>query len=151
MFKDLSIKSRLTLVVGVLSLLLLMIGIMGLVGMSKANEGLGTENEHNAVASSHIAQIESLILDERLQLSLVMLGHTSAEINRQTEVVEKHIEQISKIWNAYLNTDLSPQKRVVADKFAKDHARFVEEGLRPLIAMLREGKIKDSRVFNGAK
>jgi methyl-accepting chemotaxis protein len=150
MFKDLSIKSRLTLVVGLLSLLLLMIGIMGLVGMSKANEGLSTENERNAVASGHIAQIESLILDERLQLSLVLLKPSPAEIKRQTEVVEKHIEQISKIWNSYMGTDMSPQKRVVADKFVKDYARFVEEGLHPLVAMLRAGKIKDSRVFNGA-
>jgi len=150
MFKDLSIKSRLTLVVGLLSLLLLMIGIMGLVGMSKANEGLSTENERNAVASGHIAQIESLILDERLQLSLALLKPTPAEIKRQTEVVEKHIEQISKIWNSYMGTDMSPQKKVVADKFVKDYARFVEEGLHPMVAMLRAGKIKDSRVFNGA-
>ncbi len=150
MFKDLSIKSRLTLVVGLLSLLLLMIGIMGLVGMSKANEGLSTENERNAIASGHIAQIESLILDERLQLSLALLKPTPAEIKRQTEVVEKHIEQISKIWNSYMGTDMSPQKRVVADKFVKDYARFVEEGLHPMVAMLRAGKIKDSRVFNGA-
>jgi len=150
MFKDLSIKSRLTLVVGLLSLLLLMIGIMGLVGMSKANEGLSTENERNAVASGHIAQIESLILDERLQLSLVLLNPTPAEIKRRTEVVERHIEQISKIWNSYMGTDMSPQKKVVADKFVKDYARFVEEGLHPLVAMLRAGKIKDSRVFNGA-
>ncbi len=151
MFKNLSIKSRLTFVVGMLSALLLMIGIMGLVGMNKANEGLRTENDDLAVASIQIHQIESLILDERLQLSLALLDHTPAVIKRGTGLAEMDIEQFSKAWKAYMAGNLAPPVREEAVKFAEDYDRFVKEGLQPLIALLHEGKFQEARIFNAAK
>ena len=139
MFKDLSIKSRLTLVVGLLSLLLLMIGIMGLVGMSKANEGLLSENERLAVTVGQIDQIESLILDNRLQLSLALLDSDVAEIERQTGLVEKHLDQISKIWKSYTTTESSPEEKVVAARsrafaVAARKAVFVAAAEAPCVA-----------------
>ncbi len=98
MFKNLSIKSRLTFVVGILSVLLLVIGIMGLVGMKKANEGLRAENDDLAVASDQIHQIENMILDEQLHLSLALLSHTPEEVKFHTGLVEMRIEQFSKNW-----------------------------------------------------
>ena len=151
MFKNLSIKARLTIVVGLLSLLLLMIGMMGLVGMSKANEGLRTENEDHAISSSQIGHIASLIRDERLQLALALLDPGKAEINSQTGLVEEHIEQISRLWKSFMSANLSAQNKVIADKFGVDYARFVKEGLQPSIAMLREGKIQGSQGFQRGK
>jgi methyl-accepting chemotaxis protein len=151
MFKNISIKSRLTFVVSMLSLLLVVIGSMGLIGMSKANEGLRTVYEDRTVALGQIDQIESLILDNRLQTSLALLNPTAAEIKRQTGIVEKHIEQIGETWKAYMATYLTPEEKAIADKFAEDRARFVKEGLHPLIALLRAGKFKEATVFNEEK
>jgi methyl-accepting chemotaxis protein len=64
LFKNLSIKSRLMFVVGLLSLLLLLIGGMGLYGMNKTNESLRTVYEDRTIALSRINLIESLIFGQ---------------------------------------------------------------------------------------
>ena len=53
-----TLKTRLIAVIGFLSLLSLVIGLTGLAGMSKSNEGLRTVYEDRTVALEHISNIE---------------------------------------------------------------------------------------------
>jgi methyl-accepting chemotaxis protein len=151
MLKNLSIKSRLTFVVGILSMLLLTIGVIGVVGMNKAKEGLRTEDEDLIVAWNRIHRVETMILDERLQLSLALLNHTPETVKLRTGLVETRIGQFPKNWQEYISGNLTPPIRAEADKFAENYERYVKEGLQPLVLLLREGRFKEARVLNRAK
>jgi methyl-accepting chemotaxis protein len=142
MFKNLSIKSRLTTVIAILSVLLIVIGGMGLLGMSKASEGLRSVYEDRTVPMEQISSIQKLLLTNRLRIAVSLVTPTPEVIQKNTAEVEQNIVEIGKIWEAYMATTLTPEEKILADKFAEDRKKFVGEGLRPAIAALRANDIR---------
>jgi len=143
MFKNTSIKSRLAIVIAILSVSLLAIGGMGILGMSKANEGLRTVYDNSVVPMEQISNIQKLLLDNRLRLAVSLVTPTPEVIQKNTDGVEQNIVEIGKIWEMYTaNSHLSAEDKILADKFAEDRKRFVQEGLKPVIAALRANDVK---------
>ena len=125
MFKNLTVKMRLSLLIGMLAILLVGIGAIGLVGMQKANEGLRTVYEDRTIALGQIDDIQALLLENRLSITAAQADPTPDFIREKTEQVEKNIEKITKIWEAYAATYLTPEEKKLADKFAEDRKAFV--------------------------
>ena len=141
---SMSIKRRLTLTLVILSVTLVVIGVLGLVGMSTANHGLQTVYEDRTVPLGQLAQIDKLILRNRLNLSSAAMEPTAEEIERNVTAVEKNIVEIGKLWDAYMATYLTPEEKQLADKFAESRKKFVAEGLQPVMTMLRTRKIEET-------
>ncbi|HEY8035407.1 MAG TPA: methyl-accepting chemotaxis protein [Methylobacter sp.] len=144
-FKSLTIKSRLINVIGLLSILMVLIGGMGLQGMGKANEGLRTVYEDRTVPMNQICFIKELLMANRLSVTAALLTPTAEVIQKNTAEVEQNIAAISKTWTAYMATYLTPEEKNLADKFAADRKLFVEQGLKPTIAAL---KVHDLELAN---
>jgi len=144
MFKKLNVKHRLVAVLSVLSVMLLGIGLYGLYGISKANEAARTIYEDRLVALEQMTHIDRLILANRLAIAVSQITPSPEFIRAQTEKVDKNIEQITEIWKAYMATYLTPEEKELADKFSEDRKKFVLEGLKPAVAALRAGNIKET-------
>ena len=144
MFKNLTIKSRLIMILGFMSALLLMIGLLGLNGSSKTNDSLRSVYEDRTVALGQIDEIESLLLKNRLALAVAQVTPTPEFVAKQTDMIEKNIVEISKTWDAYMATSLTPEEKKLADKFADDRKRFVMEGLKPAVQALRNNQLKEA-------
>ena len=143
MFKNINIKSRLMIVIAILSVSLLVIGGMGILGMSKANEGLRTVYDNSVVPMEQISNIQKLLLDNRLRIAVSLVTPVPEVIQKNAEAVEQNIAEIGKIWEAYTaNSHLSAEDKALADKFAEDRKRFVQEGLKPTVAALRANDVK---------
>ena len=69
---NMTIKSRLIAVIAFLSLLAAGIGILGLHGMNKSNEGLKAVYEDRALVLEELSKIDALMLRNRLSLSLAI-------------------------------------------------------------------------------
>jgi methyl-accepting chemotaxis protein len=143
-FKDMSIKSRLMVIIGVLSALLVVIGVMGLSGMTKSNEGLRSVFEDRTIPLGQVADIEAKLLENRLAIAVALVTPTAEVIRDRSAAVEKNIEEIGKIWDAYMATYLTPEEKKLAEKFLEDRKVFVGKGLRPTLAALRAGDIKEA-------
>ena len=137
MFKDLNIKSRLTTVIAIMSILLLVIGGMGLFGMGKSNDGLRSVYEDRTLPMKQIAAIQKLLLTNRLLITASLSTSTVGELQQNTTEVEQNIKEITQIWEAYMATYLTPEEKVLAKTFAEDRKRFVAEGLKPAIEVLQ--------------
>lgn len=137
LFKKLNIKSRLTIVIAIMSILLPVIGGLGLFGMGKANDGLRTVYENRTVPVKRIASIQKLLMTNRLRITAALLTPTPEVIQKNTAEVEQNIAEIARIWDVYIAATLSPEEKAQADKFAKNSKHFVLEGLKPAIAALR--------------
>lgn len=144
MFNNLTIKSRLIFIIGMMSVFLLAIGLLGLYGINKANEGLRSVYEDRTVALGQISEIQERLLGNRLHIANALLTPTSEVIRERTAMVEKSIEEIGQIWNAYMATYLTPEEKKLADQFAEDRKKFVGTGLKPAVAALRAGEIKEA-------
>ncbi|RFC34992.1 MAG: PAS domain S-box-containing protein [Candidatus Nitrotoga sp. SPKER] len=141
MFKNLTIKTRLTFTLSFLVAFLLGIETLGLWGMSKANDGLKTVYEDNVIPLGQLDHIESLLQQNRLLIAAALVTPTSEIIDNNTAILEKDIEEITKAWEGYMKTYLTPEEEKLASTFAEDQKKFVTEGLRPAIAALRTHEI----------
>ena len=141
----LKVSTRLTVLIGCLSMGLVVIGLMGLLGINSSNAALRSVYEDRTIPMGQIAQIDKLILQNRLMIAGALLDPTPEEIATDTNGVDANIVAINKLWEAFMATTLTPEEAELAKKFAEARARFVEEGLRPSVAALRAGDLEGAR------
>jgi methyl-accepting chemotaxis protein len=144
MFKNLSIKSRLIFVIGLLSVLLAGIGLMGLSGMNKANDGLMSVYQERAVPMGQIAEIQRLLARNRLNIATSLVTPTPEEIRKNTADIEANIASVGKIWETYMAVPHAKEEAELAKKFAEDRRKFVQEGLLVAVRALRANDIKET-------
>ncbi len=135
--KNITIKTRLISVIGMLSVLMVILGGIGLQGIRKANQGLRTAYEDSTVPMNQLSDISELLLNNRLSITGMLLTPTPENIQKNTNEVELNIAEINRTWVAYINTVLTTEEQILADKFTADRNRFVDEGLKPSVAALK--------------
>ncbi|MCK9635075.1 MAG: methyl-accepting chemotaxis protein [Methylobacter tundripaludum] len=145
-FSDLTIKARLIAIVGLLSVLLLVIGGIGLLGMSKAKEGLRTVYEDRTLPNSQIFSIQNLLLTNRLAIAASFNNPTPEAIQQNTEDVEQNIDKITRLWAGYMSTRLTAEEKILADQFAEYRKQFVADGLKPAVAALRGNRLAQTDI-----
>ena len=128
MFKNLTIKSRLIFTLSFLVAFLVGIEMLGLFGMSKANDGLKTVYEDRVIPLGQLVHIESLLQQSRLAIAVALVTPTSEVIDNNTAIFERNVKEITKTWEEYMATYLTPEEEKLAGKFAEDRKKFVTEG-----------------------
>ncbi|TRW90657.1 methyl-accepting chemotaxis protein [Candidatus Methylobacter oryzae] len=140
MLNNLTIKARLILVLGLMSLLAITLGTLGLNGMKKSNEGLHTVYVDRTVPVGQLSEIKAKILANRLAIANSLAF--KEETQKNAELVRQNIVDINKIWDEYMATFLTEEEKRLADRFALDRKRFVAEGLNPATEYLLAGNIE---------
>ncbi len=144
MFKNLTIKARLIFILSFLVVFLLGIEMLGLFGMSAANDGLKTVYEDRVIPLGQLVHVESLLQQSRLAIAVALVTPTPEIIDNNTAKIEENVKEISKVFEKYMATYLTPEEKKLADKFAEDQKKFVTEGLLPAVAALRTNEIKEA-------
>ena len=134
------ISTRLVLLGGIMSALLLLIGGLGLYGVSATNDALRTVYEDRTVPADQLGDIGSRLLSNQLALSGALITPTPEVIAASTATVDANIAAISKTWSAYTAIKLSDEEQKLAKTFSEDRKKF-EEGLQPALAALRANDV----------
>jgi methyl-accepting chemotaxis protein len=134
---QLKISTRLSLLIGILSVLLIGIGGVGLYGIASANAGLKTVYIDRAIPMSELAEIQRDLLRNRLAIAASFVIQTAPEISKNMALIENNITAINQNWSHYLESTLTPEETVLASGFEKHRTQFVQDGLRPAMAALR--------------
>jgi len=140
-----TLKARLSAVIGMLLLLTVCVGLSGLYGMGSANEGLRTVYEDRTVALEQVSRIDRLLVSNQLALAYALQDPSPASLKAQAEQIGKNLLEVDAAWAAYMATYLTPEEAVLAATFAADRARMLKEGLLPAVQALRDGKIEVGR------
>ncbi len=135
------------MLISLLSLLLISIGLVGLLGISKSNNALKSVYENRTMPMGQIADINRMILRNRLAIAGSLLNPTLEEITRSTTEVESNITSITSIWTAYMATLLTPEETTLAQKLALDRTKLIDEGLRPAVAALRAEDLEGAKLI----
>ncbi len=143
MLNSFSIKTRLIFVISFMAALAIGVGVIGLAGMKKTNEGLLAVYMERTVPVGQIGAIRSKLLSNRLAIANSLLF--AEESPKNLEQIEKNFSEINKIWDAYMAASLDSEEKALADKFGADRKRFVVEGLKPTMALLRAGDIESAK------
>ena len=144
---EMTLKTRLSAVIGVLFLLSVCIGLLGLYGMGKANAGLESVYEDRTVALEQISRIDRLLVSNRLVLAEALLDPSPAYIEVQSQRLGANAAEIGKTWDTYMLTSMTAGEKALADKFALDRNTMLKEALLPAMAALRAGKADEAKRF----
>ncbi len=149
--KNASIKMRMVTALASVSLMLLAIGGIGLLGMSKTNEGLRSVYEDSTVPLQRLAEISDLMNANIRELHMAgMHDPRLPESTRQdhaitmhTDVVDKNIATITKIWEAYTATAMAAEEKRMAEEYQALRKVFVKEGLLVAKELYLQGRFAE--------
>ncbi|MFZ5568569.1 MAG: methyl-accepting chemotaxis protein [Pseudomonadota bacterium] len=138
---NLKISTRLLILLAVLSGLLIIIGAIGLFGISKTNAALKTVYEDRSVPAAQLAQIDSLMQQNRMLALITLMSPGAETVKVNSAKIEGNIATITGLWEKYMATTLTEEEAKLAKEFATARGRYVSEGLRPAIAAMRADDI----------
>ncbi len=148
MYRNMTIKGRLTILLGFLSHMLVAIGGLGIYGMNQNNHGLLNVYEERTVPTSELADIRTLIMRNRM-LALDAINDPATEVIRDSAAdIEANQARISSLWNSYRSGDISERETELATEFEAAQRVFVEDGLQATMAALKAGQLETG--FNTA-
>jgi len=141
---NLKVSTRLMMLIGVLSALLVAIGGLGLFGIGESNDELKSVFEDRTVPAAQLGRINALVLRNRLAINIALVTPTPEVIEERSAQIAANALAIDKEWAAYMATTLTPEEAKLAAAFAADRQRFVRDALQPAVAALRSNDIAEA-------
>jgi methyl-accepting chemotaxis protein len=143
--KNLKISTRLMLLIGVLSTLLVAIGSVGLFGISKTNLSLETVYKGRTVPMGRIGLINALMLNNRLMISNNLLDPTRFKVVKNNNEIAANITQINQELDLYIATIAGAKEARLAKLFKAAKDKFEAEGVLPAIAALNANDLMEAQ------
>jgi methyl-accepting chemotaxis protein-1 (serine sensor receptor) len=151
MLKNLTIKSRLIFVISFLSVLAIIIGFLGLRGMSVANEGLRTVYEDRLVPAGQLGEVNILTAENLRQMHLMLMHDPRLPESKlhdhplsfHSDKIAENSKRNNKLIEDYAATYLTPEEKVLFDDYQakRKHYQDVRKKTQDLI---EEGKFAEA-------
>ena len=139
MFKNITIKTRLIIVIGFLAIELVAGFAVGILNLEKSNDAMKDMYDNNLVALSQLNAVErAVMLNQILVAKAISTGMPPAPILEQ---IDANTAIADKAWQAYAATTMSEEEQRLREQFVASRARFLDLAMKPIIAALREGDI----------
>ncbi|WDZ95457.1 methyl-accepting chemotaxis protein [Herbaspirillum sp. WKF16] len=149
MFSKLTIKARLIFVIGFLAILLVASGALGLASLKSTNTQMRSLYEDRLVALSQLEDVSAGLDTGRYGISTAIVGD-SGDIDKGMEQLEASIKKSDARLKEYLDTYLTPEEKVLADKFVPQRQKLIAEGVKPAVQSLRDRDFQGaSELYNG--
>jgi methyl-accepting chemotaxis protein len=136
MLNNITIKSRLTFVIGFLSLVLILIGGIGLASLRTTNGSLKSLYEERVLPMGRLNLVARNMDSTRIAVAESMYSSMSTVAN-EMDAIDKRIADENAILDSYLKSNLSTDEKNLANQFIEARAKYTTEGLKPTIAALR--------------
>ena len=141
---NMTIRSRLIIMISFLSLIAAGSGTLGLHGMRYANDGLKTVYEDRALVLERVARIDALLLQNRLSLALAITD-PMVDIKAEAARMETNAADIDRTWAACAALAHLPEERRTAAAFGAAWAKMRTEAMQPAVAALRNGDVEAAK------
>ncbi|MFN4352121.1 MAG: methyl-accepting chemotaxis protein [Hylemonella sp.] len=142
---NLRISTRLIILTGLLSAMLLAFGIWGLVGISQSNEALRTVYADRTVPMGQLSEVQRNLLRNRLRLDAALLSPSPESATQAVADIAEGAKDIDKVWKEYLSTHLTAEEARLAKAFEEARDKYLQDGLRPAVEALKAGNIEESK------
>ncbi|MBU0621733.1 MAG: MCP four helix bundle domain-containing protein [Gammaproteobacteria bacterium] len=132
MFKDMTVKMKLIGVVGFLSVLLIVIGIIGLRGMGSSNDKLQSIYADRMVPAGQLAMINKLQAENQRQVHLMLMHDPRLPESKlhdhpqtfHTDRMAENTKNNNATWEAYMSTTLTPEEKQLAEDFLSKRKHY---------------------------
>ncbi len=117
MFSNITIKTRLIYVVGLLSLLIICVGGLGLYGIDQSNKGLKSVYENRTVPTVTLANINDHLQVIRMNAVIAANLNNIAVARARASDTARRDAEIQKIWNVFIQRALTTEEATLAESF----------------------------------
>lgn len=147
MIKTKRVASRLYFLVGLLSILMILMGIAGLNSMSGVVASLKTVYEDRTVPVIDLNKIERLLALSYSDALRALQHNPASEIHKlHDHPVDEHIKRIDAniakmdvLWSKYMATYLTPEEKLLAADYEKSYKQYMDEVIRPFLESMKTG------------
>ncbi|SFL04638.1 methyl-accepting chemotaxis protein [Nitrosomonas aestuarii] len=133
MFDNMTIKSRLIMMIGALSLLLVSIGGIGLYGIDQSNQGLKTVYEDRTVPAVDLATVLDRMQRTRLNAVVAANLRSDAAAKERTQMTMERDAEIDNVWKKYIVTTLTAEEEKFANTFIRQWEVYKESRDRTMM------------------
>ncbi len=149
-----TIGKKMILLVSFLLLLLLGVGIYSVINAQASVKGAKTITDDRLIPAVDIGTIINLMQLNVNQLALASMHDARLEesvlhnhpIDMHISEIHANIGTITKVWEGYMATYLTPDEKILAQDFQEKRGRFVKEGLIVNARMLSNRDFKGANV-----
>jgi methyl-accepting chemotaxis protein len=143
MFANLTVRMRLTLLLGFLIAAMLAIGGMGVWALQGSNKTIDVIGESYMRPVQVLSDIQYDMLRMRLDLSSSSLRKNPEETARWLKQTEENIADAEKKWKTYLPTISLAEEKKLAEKAAASREQFVQT-TSPVVKALKEARYDEA-------
>ncbi len=140
-----TVRTRLYALMGIATTVLLIIGALGLTGLSRSSAALTQIYEGRTRAIERISTIDALIAQSRFALSDAVLDPSADKSTATAALMNKNAPRIASLFNEYRHFPLSDSEATLADTFERDYGKLQKEGLAPAAAFLAAGNLSEAQ------
>ena len=134
---NLKISTRLLLLLSIFSALLIGIGGMGLVGIVRSNDALHSVYVDRTLPMEILSRVLQMQQGNRQLIADSLLDPTVETYARNSAEIETNIAEITKSWDTYMASQLTPEEKALATTVAQARTAYIQQGLKPAIAALK--------------
>lgn len=133
-----TLKTRLMLVMGIMSAIIILVGLAGLFAMNALHQGLKTSHAEHTLVLDNIYRIEKLLLNSRYAIPASLADPTIEGMQASADELEREKRDIDQFWMEFATHSMSPETRKKADELTNLRIGFDHAVSLPLIEALRD-------------
>jgi methyl-accepting chemotaxis protein len=131
---------------------MLTIGLAGILATRESNTRMKSIYEDRAVPLAQLFEINDRMKDNTIaQYDAAANGRAGKPVGDIAGRIAGNIETISKVWTEYMATYLTPEEKGVADSFAPKRKLYVENAIKPALALLADRKYDEADALLAGK
>ncbi|MBC8741386.1 HAMP domain-containing protein [Paraburkholderia sp. UCT31] len=137
MFKNLSIRARLALVMAFLAVLLILGGVMGIVGVSMANNDVQELYSNNLASSEALGRASVSLARARIWTFCIALDPTGSVVPQQAQDARDLLAASKQAWDAYRALPFSgPEEASRAADVNSKLEKLLADGFEPMFSAI---------------
>ncbi|MBS0587657.1 MAG: MCP four helix bundle domain-containing protein [Proteobacteria bacterium] len=126
MFNNMTIKSRLILVISLLSILLVGIGSFGIHGLNQTNDAFKGVYEDRTVPLGELGLVIDRMQRTRLNAVIASYARKPEVVKERQAMTDQRDAEISTAWQKYLATNLIPAEKTLIENFNHEWKAYTE-------------------------
>jgi methyl-accepting chemotaxis protein I, serine sensor receptor len=139
MLSRLSISARLGATVGLLGILMVLTGVLGQLGMKRANDALAYAYANQLAASIAAGEANLSLTVARLSLDRALLHPDSPEVPDLLARTQRHLRDSQAAWREYAALSHSGDEQVLAARVDAARVALLEQAVQPAMEALIHG------------
>ncbi len=145
-----TLKTRLMLVMGIMSTLMLLLGLTGLYAMKVSHDSLKSSHEERSLGLYKLASMDKMLLANRHAILAALTEPDAEKLRTGTDAIERNRRSIEQLWLEVATLPMSPDARKKADELSAARLGFEHAVTLPAIKAMQAADIASLRDINQA-